>query len=146
MRHLIDNFNIFPKLALGCIITAAALFLSCEKDDKYDYKVIGPDENVNQYDIILVSGNRQTGVVDQPLADSLVVYVSENHLAKASWKVEFQIIRGEGTLSPRSNVTDANGFTATTLTPTGLPGEIQVQATPLYGDKSVIFTATSVAD
>ena len=146
MRHLIVNFNIFPKLALCCIVAAAAIFLSCEKDDKYDYRVIGPDENENQFDILLVSGNRQTGVVGQPLADSLVVYVSENHLAKPSWRVNFKIIRGEGTLSPASNATDANGFTATTLTPTGLPGEIQVEATPYYGEKSVIFTATSVGE
>jgi hypothetical protein len=146
MRHLIDSFNIFPKLVLCCIVTAAALFLSCEKDDKYDYRVIGPDENEKQLDILLVSGNRQTGVVDQPLADSLVVYVSENHLAKPSWTVNFKIIQGEGTLSPTSNATDANGFTATTLTPTGLPGQIQVEATPFYGEKSVVFIATSVGE
>ena len=146
MRQLIDSFSIFPKLALCCIVTAAAFFLSCEKDDKYDYQVIGPGENENQLDILLVSGNRQTGVVDQPLADSLVVYVSDNHLAKPSWTVNFQIIQGEGTLSPASNVTDAKGYTATTLTPTGLPGEIKVEATPFYGEKSVMFTATSVAE
>ena len=146
MKQLIGSFNIFPKLALCCIVTAAAFFLSCEKDDKYDYHVIGPDENEKQLDILLVSGNRQTGVVDVPLADSLVVYVSENHLPKPSWRVNFQITQGEGTLSPASNVTDAKGYTATTLTPTGLPGQIQVEATPFYGEKSVVFIATSVGE
>ena len=146
MRHLIVSRNRFPKLVLYCIFAATTISLSCGSDGKFDYRTLGPDEDVKQYDILLVSGNRQTGVIGKPLPDSLVVYVSQNYLPEPSWTVEFKIILGEGTLSPVLNTTDVKGYTGTTLTPTGLPGEIQVEATPYYSDKSVIFTATSIAE
>ncbi len=146
MRHLIVSRNRFPKLVLYCIFAATTISLSCGSDGKFDYRTLGPDEDVKQYDILLVSGNRQTGVIGKPLPDSLVVYVSQNYLPEPSWTVAFKIILGEGTLSPVLNTTNVKGYTGTTLTPTGLPGEIQVEATPYYSDKSVIFTATSIAE
>jgi len=146
MRHLIVSRNRFPKLVLYCIFAATTISLSCGSDGKFDYRTLGPDEDVKQYDILLVSGNRQTGVIGKPLPDSLVVYVSQNYLPEPSWTVAFKIILGEGTLSPVLNTTNVKGYTGTTLTPTGLPGEIQVEATPYYSDKSVIFTATSTAE
>ncbi|MBW1699810.1 MAG: hypothetical protein JRK26_23800 [Deltaproteobacteria bacterium] len=145
MRTLVVRFDMLPRIVLCCIFAAAVFSLSCEKDDKYDYRVLGPGEDEKQIDIMLVSGNNQTGVVDEPLQDSLVVYVSENYIPKQAWTVEFKVVQGEGTLSPASNITDVKGYTATTLTPTGLPGEIKVEATPFYSDQSVIFTATSIA-
>jgi len=146
MRQLILSRNRFPKLVLYCIFAATTISLSCGSDDNYDYRPLGPDGDVKQYDILLVSGNHQTGVIGKPLPDSLVVYVSQNYLPEPAWTVEFKIILGEGTLSPVRNITDVKGYTGTTLTPTGLPGEIKVEATPYYSDKSVIFTATSTAE
>ena len=146
MRHLIVSRNRFPKLVLYCIFAATTISLSCGSDGKFDYRTLGPDEDVKQYDILLVSGNHQTGVIGKPLPDSLVVYVSQNYLPEPSWTVAFKIILGEGTLSPVLNTTNVKGYTGTTLTPTGLPGEIQVEATPYYSDQSVIFTATSTAE
>ena len=146
MRHLIVSRNRFPKLVLYCIFAATTISLSCESDGKYDFRVHDPNEEVKQYDILLVSGNHQTGVIGKPLPDSLVVYVSQNYLPEPAWTVEFNIIMGEGTLSPVRNTTNVKGYTGITLTPTGLPGEIKVEATPFYSDKSVIFTATSTAE
>lgn len=145
MRQLIFSRNRFPKLVMYCIFAATTISLSCESDGKYDYRTLSPDEYVKQYDILLVSGNHQTGIIGKPLPDSLVVYVSQNYLPEPAWTVEFKIIMGEGTLSPVQNITDVKGYTGTTLTPTGLPGEVKVEATPYNSYQSVIFTATSTA-
>jgi len=133
-------FRLVPHFVL-----AVTLFFSyCEKDDKYDIRVIDPEEDLKELKIIVVSGNYQTGAVGDTLPDSLVVYVSDrNNIAEPSWKVDFVIIQGEGTLSPKTNITDVNGFTGTILIPTGLPGEIRVEAIPYMSKNSVVFSATS---
>ncbi|HUU28679.1 MAG TPA: hypothetical protein VM123_12785 [archaeon] len=143
MRQQIASHGRFPKLVLYCIFAVITISLSCDSEGKYDYRVLGPDETVNRYDIIVVSGNYQTGVIGKPLPDSLIVYVSQNYIPAKGWRVDFKIIKGEGTLSPENNVTDVGGYTGTTLTPGGIPGEIQVEITPFNSDRSVIFTATS---
>lgn len=145
MRQRIVIHNRFSKLFLACIFAVNILSLSCEKDDKYDYHVINPDDQGPQADIMLVSGNNQTGVVGSPLPDSLIVYVSLEYVPKPSWTVNFEIIQGEGTLSMAANVTDTRGYTWTMLTPTGLPGEVKVKASPFLSDSSVVFTATAVS-
>ena len=144
MRQQISIRKGFSNLVLFLLFAFTAIIISCEKDDKYDYHVVGPGEETPQADIMLVSGNNQTGVIGSPLPDSLVVYVSENYISKKGWTVNFKVIEGEGTVTPSSAATDIAGHVATTLTPTGLPGTIKVEAKPFYSDNTVIFTATSV--
>jgi len=144
MRQLILNRSGFPKLVLFFIFAISTFLLSCEKDDRYDIHVINPDDE-DPYNIIVARGNYQTGAVGKALTDSLMVYVSKNNVPAQGWQVDFKITQGEGTLSPASNITDLTGYTGTTFTPSGLPGEIKVEATPYYSKKSVIFTITSTA-
>ena len=144
MRQQIIIRKGFPRLVLFILFAFTAIFIACEKDDKYDYRVVGPDEEIPQADIMLVSGNNQTGVIGSALPDSLVVYVSENYVPKKAWTVNFKVIEGEGTVIPSAAATDINGYVATTLTPSGLPGVIKVEAKPFYSDNTVIFTATSI--
>jgi hypothetical protein len=141
MRQLILNCNRFPKLVLFCIFAVSAFLLSCEKDG---WHVINPNEE-DPYNIIVAKGNYQTGVIGTVLPDSLVVYVSKNNVPAQGWRVDFKITQGEGILSPPSTITNIGGYTGTTFTPSGLPGEIKVEATPFYSTKSVVFTITSVA-
>jgi hypothetical protein len=144
MRQLILNRGKFPILVLFCIFAVSAFLLSCPKDDRYDVHVINPDE-ADPYNIIVAKGNYQTGAVGKVLPDSLMVYVSKNLVPAQGWQVDFKITQGEGTLSPVSNITDIKGYTGTTFTPSGLPGEIKIVATPYYSSKSVTFTITSTA-
>ncbi len=144
MRQLILNLRKFPKLVFLSIFAVSAFLLSCEKDDRYDVHVVNPDE-ADPYNIIVAKGNYQTGDVGKALTDSLMVYVSKNNIPAKGWRVDFKITQGEGTLSPASDATDIRGYTGTTFTPSGLPGEIKVEATPFTSTKSVVFTITSTA-
>ena len=94
MSQKVDSLCRFSRVTLYCLFAVTVFLSSCTKDDKYDYRVLEPEETEKAYKIMVVSGNRQTGAVGSQLPDSLVVYVSdENKLALPAWKVDFKVIR-----------------------------------------------------
>ena len=89
-----------------------------------------------------VCGDSQEGLVDEQLAESFVVSVSdENGAAIAGVAVSFSVTAGEGTLSSATSTTDANGRAATSLTLGSESGTNTVEAA-VEGLRSVTFTAT----
>ncbi|MEA2063524.1 MAG: hypothetical protein U9P14_07500 [Gemmatimonadota bacterium] len=59
------------------------------------------------------------------------------------WQVEFKVVEGEGTLGPVKVDTDQEGYAESTLTPTGMPGTVKVEASPYLSAEKVTFTATT---
>ena len=114
--------------------------LACEDEGIRDLHVIDPSDATRNFDIIIVSGNNQTGVIGDTLADSLVMYVTEDHVSAKSWNVDYRVIQGEGIFSPSTSITDLQGHTATTYIPLGSAGVHKLEAKPQLGEESVIFT------
>jgi hypothetical protein len=92
------------------------------------------------------AGMDQTGVVGSVLADSLTVRVTDSQGNPAPGvTVAWSILSGDGTVSPGSSTTDANGLASSAFT-LG-PGEGQQQAQAVVAGLSgspVVFTATAV--
>ena len=89
-----------------------------------------------------VCGDSQEGLVDEQLAESFVVSVSdEDGAAMSGVVVSFTVTAGEGALSATTTATDANGRAATKLTLGSESGTNTVEAT-VEGLSPVTFTAT----
>ena len=74
--------------------------------------VAGPAES-----IAIISGNNQTGLVSQPLAQPFVVEVMNSSGSPVSnWPVYFAVSAGGGTLSTDTTFTNSNGEAQTLLT------------------------------
>ncbi|MGD8726539.1 MAG: hypothetical protein PVH40_02785, partial [Gemmatimonadales bacterium] len=94
--------------------------------------------------LTIVSGNDQTGVVVTPLTDSLVVLATDvDGLPVANTTVTWSVTLNDGTVSPATSTTDANGLAATAWTLGSLAGANEVQAT-IPAD-TVTFVATGTA-
>jgi adhesin/invasin len=94
--------------------------------------------------IALTSGDAQTGVAGSPLAQPLVVTVTD--AAKqpvAGFMVAFEVVTGGGALSATAVATDAQGRAAATLTlgKTAGPNSVAAKAAGLAGSP-VTFSAT----
>ncbi len=87
-----------------------------------------------------------TGVPGAPLADPVEVEIQDRfgHVL-AGVPVVFRVVAGEGTVSPDTAVTSANGLAETTWTLGPAPGENQLQAHH-SGLDPVDFSATAVRD
>ncbi|MBN2288869.1 MAG: hypothetical protein JXQ83_06005 [Candidatus Glassbacteria bacterium] len=139
-RFLTSEKNTF----IAVLVLAAAVFsLSCNSRDKSNWQVVDPETGIKTFTIKVVSGNYQNGVIGQTLPDSLVAYVAdENNYPEPAYPVEWWVNKGEGTMSPVRSITDVNGFTATTFTPSGLPGDMEVVGSPFSSKASVVFYVT----
>jgi Bacterial Ig-like domain (group 1)/PcRGLX-like protein central beta sandwich domain/Dockerin type I domain len=95
--------------------------------------------------LVLVSGNNQSGIVSQTLANPFTVKASDaagNPLSGVT--VTFATALGGGTLSTASAITDSQGLASTTLTLGATPGDCVVSATAgSLAGSPVIFTATA---
>lgn len=95
--------------------------------------------------LTIVSGNNQTGVVEEELGNPLVVEAtnaSGTPIEGAS--VTFEAFSGDGAVSPSSTTTDINGRAQTTWTLGSNTGTQQARAFLANGD-TVIFSATADA-
>lgn len=69
-------------------------------------------------EIVVVSGDAQSGASGAPLAAPLVVRVTDNAgVATPGITVHWQLYSGSGTLSAATSVTDANGLASITFSP-----------------------------
>ncbi len=92
-----------------------------------------------------VSGDEQQGAPGASLANPFVVSVlDQNGAAFPGAAVTFAVTAGEGTLSPTTTTTDADGRAASTLTLGSRPGANTAVAT-VAGLEPVTFTATAEA-
>ena len=97
--------------------------------------------------LIMISGNNQTGNINETLPQPFVVEARDDaNLPVAGVEVTFAVVSGEGTLSEEQPVvTGTNGRAATFLTFGSTPGEVVVTATAdgLAGSPQT-FTATAI--
>ena len=85
-------------------------------------------------------GNQQSGSLNSPLADPIVVEVVDaNDNPVEDVRVRFQVTIGSGRFSPRTPRTDADGLAETTFTPTSA-GRIRIIATVANVDDTAGFT------
>ncbi len=97
--------------------------------------------------LVLVSGNTQTGTVDQPLPAALVVQVNDQLSdPMAGIGVTFAVAAGGGTVATASTTTGSDGQASTTWTVGETAGPNQVTVTATGISLSVTFTATGEAD
>jgi hypothetical protein len=93
--------------------------------------------------ITVRSGDGQFGLTGQPLADPIVVHVSDqNGTSIANELVTWTIVSGGGSVSPTSNRTDVNGDASVTWTMGPTAGADSLRASIASG-ASVIITATA---
>jgi plastocyanin len=98
--------------------------------------------------IAKTSGDGQEGIVGQPLADPIQVLVTEGNAPVAGVTVTWQVDISEGTFSPESVKTDADGLASTfwTLGPRQGDERASVQVTSGTSNPSIVFTATALHD
>ncbi len=102
----------------------------------------GPGEN-----LLTVSGDAQTGLVGQPLAEPFVIRVTDNDNNPVSnWPVSFLVTQGGGNLSIESTFSDNNGNAQTSLT---LGDEVGLQNNQVRASapktNNILFVASAAA-
>jgi len=94
---------------------------------------------------VSTASNGQTGVVGQPLAQPIVVHVSDqNGAGIANVVVTWTVVTGDGTVSSPTSLTDANGDASITWTLGDVVGEQTLRASIANG-ASVTITATATS-
>ena len=89
--------------------------------------------------LAIYNGNNQSGSLNVPLADPLVVEVIDvDYSPVEDIRVRFQVTQGSGRFSPRTLRTDAEGLAKTTFTPISA-GRVRVEATVAGVDASAEF-------
>jgi plastocyanin len=108
----------------------------------------GGIDPVSDLVITKTSGDGQEGRVGQLLADPIQVLVTEGNTPVAGVTVTWQIDISDGTFSPESVQTDANGLAATFWTLGTRQGDERatVQVTSGSSNPSIVFTATALHD
>ena len=95
---------------------------------------------------VSAASNGQTGVVGQPLAQPIVVHVSDqNGAALANAVVGWTVVSGGGSVSASTSLTDASGDASVTWTLGQAAGVDSLQAAIATG-ASVIITANATAN
>jgi hypothetical protein len=97
--------------------------------------------------IALTSGNGQTGTVGSQLPLPLVVTTEDDNAdAISGVTVDFEILSGDGSVSPISTDTDGSGQAQTTLTLGTTVGRISVQASASGTNVTpIVFTEAAAA-
>ncbi len=92
------------------------------------------------------SGDGQSGAEDRPLANPLRVLVTENGAARSGETVTWSVAASDGSVTPMSAVTDANGIASAAWTLGGVAGaETATAALAGAAGSPVTFTATASA-
>ena len=94
--------------------------------------------------LFIVSGDNQTGIIGEPLADPFVVRVrdrEQDNKPLEGVKVTFTVLTGGGSLSTTTTITDQDGLAKSTLTLGNEPGTNTVEARAEGVSKVVTFSA-----
>ena len=97
--------------------------------------------------LVIVSGNNQQGRLGQTLAQPLVVkVVDQNGKPIPGVAVQWSVTKGDATLNPTSNATDAQGQASTSVTLNSV-GDVEVTAkADRFTVRFTLGSATSFAD
>ena len=98
--------------------------------------------------VLLTSGNEQTGTVAKPLTEPFVVTLidTDGNLV-VGFPVTFEVTGGDGSVSPQKVSSDALGQVKATLTLGGTAGANTVEARASgLSETPVVFTAAGTAD
>jgi hypothetical protein len=124
---------------LGPALGGALLLSSAACDDKVD--IVNAVAAATS--ITVASGDRQFGEVGQPLAQPIVVHVSDQNGASiANAAVNWTVLFGGGSVSASSSLTDGNGDASVTWTMGPTVGADSLRAAIANG-AFVIITATA---
>lgn len=98
--------------------------------------------------ILLTSGNEQTGTVAKPLTEPFVVtLIDTDGNVVVGFPVTFEVTGGDGSVSPQQVRSDALGQVKTTLTLGATAGSNTVEARARgLSETPVVFTAAGTAD
>ena len=141
MSRQVASFKKYSRLYLSCAFVLALIAASCDKENGVSHST----EPTVTFQIAIVSGNNQSGVVGSQLAAPFVVYVTdEAGMKQPSVGVTFRIVEGWGSLSGSAVLTDVDGYAEVLLTPEDPPGTVIVEASVSTG-AAVQFTATGTA-
>ncbi len=141
MSRQVVSLKKYSRLYLSCAFVLALIAASCDKENGVPHST----EPAVTFQIAIVSGNNQSGVVGSQLAAPFVVYVTdEAGMKQPSVGVTFRIIEGWGSLSESAVLTDLEGYAEVLLTPEEPPGTVVVEARVSTG-ATVQFTATGTA-
>ena len=94
--------------------------------------------------LFIVSGDNQTGIIGEPLADPFVVRVrdrDQDNKPLEGVKVTFTVLTGGGSLSTTTTTTDISGLAKSTLTLGNEPGTNTVEVRAEGVSKEVTFSA-----
>lgn len=98
--------------------------------------------NVVVAQLVKVSGDGQTAVINQPFAAPLVVEARDDRGRPVpNLQISFAVVAGSATVSPATATTNAQGQASATVTAGSTPGAITVRAS--VGAFSVTFSLTS---
>ena len=125
----------------SALVGVASMIMLGACGDKVELVNVGPLVGT----IAVVSGDLQTGVVGQPLANPVVVsVVDQNGLSLVGAVVSWEVIGASGSVSSPTSTTDVNGQASVIWTLGTTAGTDSLRAT-LANGSSVIFTATATA-
>ncbi|MBA2566088.1 MAG: Ig-like domain-containing protein [Gemmatimonadetes bacterium] len=129
----------FPLLAFASLATLVLGFAGCDEE------FARPDVRRGTGDQIrVVSGNEQRGFVGQALRQPLRVQVRDvRGNPVRNQRVEFRILRGDGSFSSLSGVTDFAGFTQVSFTPLE-EGDLVVEAQTAGAGSGAVFAFTAI--
>lgn len=125
-----------------------AKFIDDQGNVRDYFSIIKGSENTGPASqLVMSSGNNQTGLVGATLPNSFVVRVLDaNNNPVSGIAVTFEIASGSGSLSnSQPQITGGNGKASTVLTFGSASGEVTVKATALgLSGSPQIFTATAI--
>ena len=126
----------------SALVGVASMIMLGACGDKVELVNVGPIVGT----IAAASGDLQTGVVGQPLANPVVVsVVDQNGVALSGVVVSWEVLGQSGSVSSPTSTTDVNGQASVIWTLGTEAGTDSLRAS-LANGSSVIFTATAVEE
>src|SRR2546423_9410505 len=121
------------RVAVGLCAVVAGILSACSSST----------EAPRPASITKVSGDLQSGFAGTSLSLPLVVKVADaNGNAMANQIVDFTVTGGQGTLTPATDTTGADGVASTQAKPASTATTLQVTATVRSTNLTAVFTAT----
>lgn len=133
---------------------AALTVVGCDND--VHVSPTAPDWPVGQPNLLMISGDNQTGTVGQPLAEPFMVRVIDQNGSPVSGAaVLWDIVEGDGDLPAvpkgpnklyHETNTDSDGYVSVVLTLGPQPGQNVVESKLLFDAGSMTFAAKGKAN
>lgn len=142
------RLSVNSRVAVLCALAWAATACSSSTDGVAGPPPGSPPVTLTATQILLVSGNNQSGSVGKSLTDPLVVKVADaTGAAVAGVTVGFSVASGGGTVGAATAVSAADGSAKTTWTAGSAPGPQAVIASAIgWSAPSVTFSAAIKVD